>query len=218
MRLKDKSVILFDLDGTLTDPKTGIINGIEYALSHFGIKTVDHESLTAWIGPPLIDSFRDYCGFDKATAQQALSKYREYYSKTGLYENTLYAGVDMLLDELVKQGKTLALATSKPHDFARQVLEHFDIAKYFTFISGSELDGSRAHKPEIIAYALENLNAKAPDAIMVGDRKYDIEGAHTENLPAVGVLYGYGSRAELSAAGADYLAENVADLKFLLLA
>lgn len=217
MQLKDKSIILFDLDGTLTDPKTGIVNGIEYALSHFGIKAAGPESLTAWIGPPLIDSFQNYCALDKPAAQLALNKYREYYSQTGLYENTLYDGMDTLLAELTAAGKTLALATSKPRDFALRVLEHFDLESYFAFVSGSELDGSRAHKPEIIAYALGNLGTEAGDAVMIGDRRYDIEGAHAAGLPAIGVLYGYGLRDELTAAGADCLAASVADLRALLL-
>lgn len=212
--MKPYRYLLFDLDGTLTDPKTGITNSVAYALRHFGITVDDPETLTRFIGPPLKDSFMDYYGFDESRANQAVSKYREYFGAAGLYENAVFAGVETLLDRLKKARKTLIVATSKPTVYAVKILAHFRLLRYFDFVSGSELDGSRVKKAEVIAYALErNGVADRSFAVMIGDRKHDVIGAKKNGIDSVGVLYGYGSRAELEQAGVDYIVEQPADLR-----
>lgn len=210
--------ILFDLDGTLTDPGIGITNAVMYALGKFGITVDDRRELYKFIGPPLWESFERFYGFSEAEAKTAVGYYREHYSVTGLFENTVYDGMDALLAALENRKITLAVATSKPEVFAEQVLEYFDLAKYFTFIGGSELDGTRVKKDEVIRYVLENCGVtELSSAVMVGDREHDIIGSNKAGIASVGVLYGYGSKSELENAGAGYIAETLADLqKFLL--
>lgn len=209
--------ILFDLDGTLTDPKVGITGSVAYALEAFGIHVENHDDLCCFIGPPLIDSFMDFYGMDEDTANAAIAKYRERFGVVGLFENEVYSGIPELLQRLKDDGKTLIIATSKPAVFSQRILDHFDLAKYFTFLSGSELDGRRNDKAEVIAYALEQTGiTNLSDVIMIGDRKHDIIGARKNGIPAIGVLYGYGDRAEHEAAGADYIVETVEELKGLL--
>lgn len=216
---KSYRYILFDLDGTLTDPFEGITRSMQYAAGHFGIEVTDRRALSGLIGPSLFDSFRNYFRFDEETTQKAVAKYREYYSVTGIYENTLYPGISAMLRSLQEAGKTLILATSKPTVFATRILQHFELDGYFTFISGSELDGSRVEKSEVIAYALkQNGITDLSCVLMVGDRRMDVEGAHEIGIDCAGVLYGYGSREELTKAGADFLAESPEELKSLLLA
>ena len=208
--------VLFDLDGTLTDPKVGITRSVQYALLHFGIRVANPDELTPFIGPPLRDSFRDFYGFSDDAAERAVAKYREYFEAQGIFENELYDGMDVLLRALRQSGRTLAVATSKPTVYAARILQHFGIDDCFSFVAGSELSGARSQKSEVIHYALDHIAGVSPDlALMVGDRKYDILGAHAAGLPSVGVLYGYGSLAELSAAGATHLAASVASLSSL---
>jgi phosphoglycolate phosphatase len=210
--------ILFDLDGTLTDPGIGITNSVMYALQKYGITVRDRSKLYSFIGPPLWESFQRFYGFSEAEAKKAVSYYREYFSVTGMFENTVYDRIDALLAALENSGKTLAVATSKPEVFAEQILEHFDLAKYFSFIGGSELDGKRVKKDEVIRYALEMSGVTdLSTAVMVGDREHDILGAKKTGIASVGVLFGYGRREELEAAGADYIAETVEDLNKILL-
>lgn len=213
----NKQFILFDLDGTLTDPKAGITKAVQYALRKSGIEVENPDALTMFIGPPLRDSYREYYGFSDQEAEDAVIKYREYFSETGIFENELYAGIDAMLRALRKEGKTLAVATSKPTVFAERILRHFGLDTYFSFVAGSELDGSRSQKSEVIQYALEHLAGAAPErTVMVGDREYDILGARGAGIDSVGVLYGYGSLCELTAAKATHIAEDVPALFNLL--
>jgi phosphoglycolate phosphatase len=210
-------LVLFDLDGTLTDPKVGITTAVQYALKSFGIDVANPDDLLNFIGPPLRDSFSQFYGFSADDAELAVAKYREYYSVTGIFENDLYPGISQTLKTLHDKGVTLAVATSKPAVYARQILEHFSIDNYFAFVAGSELDGTRSVKSEIINYALGELAiTDGAGAIMVGDREYDINGAKNAGINSVGVTYGYGSRGELRDAGATYIVDTVAELGRLL--
>lgn len=210
--------ILLDLDGTLTDPAIGITNSIMYALEKFGIRVNDRSELYSFIGPPLQESFMRFFGFSEADAVRAVEYYREYYRDKGIFENLVYDGVEDLLQLLKEKGRTVILATSKPELFARQILEHFDLAEYFDFVAGSELDGRRVHKDEVVRYALDACKiSDLAKAIMIGDREYDIIGARKIGIKSLGVLYGYGDRKELEVAGADYILDTVAELKDFLL-
>ena len=206
------SYILFDLDGTVTDPGMGITNSVMYALDQFGIHVGERSELYPFIGPPLADSFMKYFGFSQGEAEKAIAYYREYYKEKGIFENLLYEGMEDMLARLTGMGKKLVLATSKPEVFARQILEHFQLDGYFYHISGATLDGSRVNKDEIITAALEECSIRSAEAVMVGDRMYDIEGARKNGIVSIGVLYGYGSREELEDAGADRIAETVEEL------
>lgn len=210
--------ILFDLDGTLTDSAIGIINAIMYAIKKCGIDVKDRNSLYKFVGPPLVDSFQKYYGFSKEEAETALKYYREYYREKGIFENLVYDGLECLLKTLKDNNKTLIVATSKPRVFAEQVLEHFNIAKYFTYIAGSEFDGTRNNKGEVIKYALKNCNiTDLSTVVMIGDREHDIIGAKQAGVKSIGVLYGYGDRNELEKAGADFIADTVKDIEKVLL-
>lgn len=209
--------VLFDLDGTLTDPEEGIVNSIVYALGFLGIKETDRASLRRFIGPPLKRAFMGEYGMSDSEAAFALQKYREYFSERGIFENRLYDGIGSFLAALKEEGKTVALATSKPTVFAEKILSHFGLSRYFDRTAGSELDGTRSDKAEVISHALGLLgNPDRRGAVMVGDRLHDVEGAKKEGLYSIGVLYGFGSRAELTGAGADALAESVDELLSLL--
>lgn len=210
--------ILFDLDGTLTDPKEGITNSVAYALERFGITVPDKQTLEVFIGPPLADSFTEYYGFNNEDAIKAIAIYREYFRDRGIFENCVYPGISEMLEKLKKAGKTLILATSKPEVFAKRILKHFELSQYFFTVTGSLLDNTRTDKHEVIESAL--LAAGISDrlhTVMVGDRMHDIIGAKKSFLPSVGVTYGYGSRAELDKAGADIIVESVSELTALLL-
>lgn len=215
--MKKYNTILFDLDGTLTDPGIGITNSVMYALKKYGINVSERSELYKFIGPPLAESFGKYYGFSTEEFYKAVDCYREYYRDKGLYENIVYEGVEDLLKELKTEGKTLAVATSKPEIFAKEVLRHFGLDKYFDYIAGGNLDGTRTVKAEVIAYALESCCVTdKKSSVMIGDRMHDIIGAKTIGIDSVGVLYGYGNREELENAGADYIAETVTDiLKFI---
>lgn len=215
--MKNYKYIFFDLDGTLTDPKEGITKSVAYALKSYGIHVEDLDSLCKFIGPPLKDSFVKFYGFSEEQGYEAVEKYREYFRPYGVYENKVYEGVDKLLAELKARGKMIVLATSKPTVFANTILEHFDLMKYFDMVCGSELDGSRVKKGDVIAYALEQVTEKdarfhKSQVVMIGDREHDILGAKENGLDSIGVLYGYGDRAEHEAAGADYIVETVEEL------
>ena len=210
-------VILFDLDGTLTDPAAGITRSVAHALEKRGILVTDYRELYPFIGPPLIDSFIRFYGFTHADAVRAVQDYREYYAVRGIFENEVYPGIPELLAQLKAAGKTVAMATSKPEPYARQIAEHFGLSSYFDFIGGSRMDESRVKKAEVIAYILKELN-RTPDRVtMVGDRSYDVVGAHVLSIPCIGVTYGYGSEAELREAEADALADSPQSLLRLLL-
>ena len=205
--------ILFDLDGTLTDPGLGIKNSIRYALDKRGLSSLPEEVLDCFIGPPLVDSFEQYCHVSRQEAEVLLRTYREYFSVTGLFENRVYDGIPQLLERLSDKGYRLCLTTSKPEIFATQILEHFDLSRYFTYIGGSTMDGSRVEKEDVIAYVMERLELSPEDTVMVGDRIYDVRGGAACGLATVGVLYGYGDAGELS--GADWLVETPAQLERL---
>ncbi len=210
------NVILFDLDGTLTDPGLGITNSVAYALKHYGIEVEDRKSLYSFIGPPLRDSFMKYYGFGEEKAMEAIGVYREYFRDKGLYENEVYEGIRELLSKIKSSGRKIVLATSKPEEFSVRILEHFDLMKYFDVVAGASMDEKRNKKGDVIRYAMEKGDFTAVGAIMIGDREHDILGAKENSLPSIGVLYGYGSEDELKNAGADYIAETVEDIyKFL---
>jgi phosphoglycolate phosphatase len=204
--------VFFDLDGTLTDPGVGITNAVMYALKRFGIEVKNRQTLYSFIGPPLLDSFREHYGFDETASRKALEYYREYFEDTGIFENRVYEGIPEMLDGLKKAGKKLVLATSKPEMYASRILDHFSLSRFFSFQAGSLPDEKRSRKSEVITFALECCKIDTPDTvIMVGDRKYDVEGARVCGIRTLGVLYGYGGRKELEGAGADYIAETVGD-------
>lgn len=217
----EKECILFDLDGTLTDPGIGITNSVMYALKRYGIEVADRGELYRFIGPPLSQSFERFYGFSKEESVRAVDVYREYFSIKGLFENQVYSGIKELLQTLKAQGKTICLATSKPEIYAKQILEHFDLDVYFDVISGSLLNGDRTNKAEVITWAMKCLKEEGKafevnQMIMVGDREHDVIGAHKNEMDVIGVLFGYGDAEELNAAGADSLAETVADLYQML--
>ncbi|HEL2551019.1 HAD family hydrolase [Streptococcus suis] len=209
--------ILFDLDGTLTDSGQGILNSVAYALEKMGIEEPDTANLNRFIGPPLYESFSRFYQLNPEDTQSAVDAFRVYFKEKGMFENQLYPGIIPLLEELRTAGKTLVIATSKPEIFAKQILEHFGIAHYFDVIAGASLDSSRISKADVIGYAINQLEAFPKHTVMIGDREHDIEGARMHQLPAIGVLYGYGSKQEFEKAGATMIVETVQDLKRVLL-
>ncbi|HFI0421544.1 TPA: HAD family hydrolase [Streptococcus suis] len=209
--------ILFDLDGTLTDSGQGILNSVAYALEKMGIEEPDTANLNRFIGPPLYESFSRFYQLSPEDTQSAVDAFRVYFKEKGMFENQLYPGIIPLLEELRTAGKTLVIATSKPEIFAKQILEHFGIAHYFDVIAGASLDSSRISKADVIGYAINQLEAFPKHAVMIGDREHDIEGARMHQLPAIGVLYGYGNKQEFEKAGATMIVETVQDLKKVLL-
>ena len=207
--------IFFDLDGTLTDPAQGITNSFIHALKYFGREIPSYEELCKLIGPPLPYSFETILGFPKEKVMEAVAKYREYFATKGLYENNVYSGIPELLQTLKEKGKHLVVATSKPEEYSIKIIEHFGLSKYFDYVCGSLMDESRSKKSEVIGYALQRCGLGEDDkshVLMVGDRFHDIEGAKKNGLKSCGVLFGYGSRAELEDAGADYIVKDVMDL------
>ena len=203
-----RNAILFDLDGTLTDPGLGITSSILYALEKMGRPLPPRESLYPFIGPPLVESFMKYCAMSEAEAQEALRLYREYFSVTGLFENSVYDGIPALLDGLRERGFRLYLATSKPEIYARRIAERFDLARRLIFMGGAELSGERTAKADVIAYVMREAGLTPGECIMVGDRRHDAEGAAAHGIPCIGVLWGYGDEAELRAAGAAHIAAD----------
>ena len=169
-------MILFDLDGTLTDSGPGITRCVQYALASFGIEEPDLEKLNCYVGPPLLESFMNFAGLGCEEAQQAITKYRERYEAEGIFENEVYEGIPEVLAYLKEKGKILAVASSKPEKYVEQILEHFEIRKYFTVVTGSEMNETRTDKGEVIAETLRRLGAEdsRSDVVMVGDRSYDV--------------------------------------------
>ena len=224
--------ILFDLDGTLTDPKTGITKCVQYALNHFGIEE-EADNLTKFIGPPLIDSFMEFYGFSLDKAREATDKYRERFAPIGKFENEVYAGIPEMLKNLKEKGAILAVASSKPEPFVNDILEYFDLSGYFDVVVGSLLNETRTKKEEVIEEALKRLDIaydgslgsengitiKAPkeSVAMVGDRKFDVASARDMGITAVGVAYGYAEKGELEAENPDFIAKTVAELQDYLL-
>lgn len=209
--------IFFDLDGTLTDPQEGITKCVRYALSHYGIEETDYAKLMRFIGPPLVWSFHEYYGFDEKKSLEAVEKYRERFSTIGLFENKVYDGVYDVLQKLTDTGHILALATSKPRVFADRIMKKYRLRPYFKLICGSELDGTRNDKNEVIDYAIDKLGCDRSKVIMVGDRKHDIIGAKKCGIASCGVRFGYAEEGELEEAGADFIADTMEDLLPILM-
>lgn len=210
--------ILFDLDGTLTDPKEGICTSVQYALKYFGIDEPDIDRLTPFIGPPLKDSFMNFYGFSEAQAEEGIARYREWFAPKGIFQNRVYPGIPKMLRRLKENGKVLAVASSKPQIFVEQILEHFQMREYFDVIMGSELDGTRGSKEEVVEETLRQLGRYDEErTVMVGDRKFDIFGGKQYGLVTVGVSFGYAKEGELEESGADYIADTVEELGELLL-
>lgn len=206
--------ILFDLDGTLTDSGEGIINCAIVALEHFGLPVPSREEMRVFVGPPLHESFINH-GVPADRADEAVQVYRSRYIPIGKFENTPYPGIRQMLEALKADGHKLYVATSKPEAMSVEILEHFDLAKYFDMICGATMDTSRSSKDAVIAYLLEQ-NGRADNMIMVGDTKFDVLGAAAHGIPTIGVSWGYGAAAEMENAGAKAIAHTAEELLTLL--
>ncbi len=215
--MKEYKYIAFDLDGTLTDPESGLTSAFAYALSKMGLPFENKKSLCRFIGPPLKAEFRSVYNLSDADAEECVRLFREYFSVYGWWDNTLYKGIPQLLEKLKSDGKTLILATSKPEIFAKKILRFFDIEKYFSFIGAATLDHSRVEKADILEYALNFVGAEKKSSIMIGDRIYDAEGAHSAGIDSLGVLWGHGTRAEIESSGFTYTAECISDIINILI-
>lgn len=217
MGAPDRPAVLFDLDGTLTDPFAGITNSIRHALVRMGHAAPAAEDLKWCIGPPLVPSFKILLETDDdAAANNALRLYRERYSTVGKLENRAVDGISEMLHVLVVRGAFLSLATSKPKSYTGDILKHFDLRRHFDAVHGAELDGRNSEKSDLIRHILEQEGLDSPATVMIGDRSHDIVGAAANGMPAIGVLWGYGDRSELEAAGAAALAENPEQLPALV--
>lgn len=216
--MTNKEFILFDLDGTLTDPQEGITNSVKYALEFYGIKENDYEVLLSFIGPPLVDSFCKVYGFDKEKAFEAVLKYREYFiCKKGMFENKVFDGAAELLNDVKNAGKKSVVVTSKPEEQAIEILKHFDLYKYFYDVCGATTDETRSKKIDVLKFAIEKNNIDIKDAVMIGDRMFDVGAASELGMDSIGVTFGFGSRKELKDSGATYIAESMAELKNIIL-
>ncbi|MBF6625491.1 HAD hydrolase-like protein [Aerococcaceae bacterium zg-BR9] len=209
--------ILFDLDGTITESAPGIIASIRHAMDTLQLPALDESTLNLFIGPPLTYSFKTYAQLDDETAQLATKIYRERYNTIGLYESTLYDGIESILQQLKVAGKRLYIATAKPEPLARRILAHYQLDRYFDDIVGATFDGVVATKEQVIELALSrNPNIDPKTAVMIGDRHHDMEGARQHHIEAIGVLYGYGDRDELIQAGATHIVDIPQDLLKLM--
>ena len=207
-----QNIILFDLDGTLTDSMEGVIRSAQYMQEKMGLRVWEYEELRFMVGPPLIESFTKEFEMPFEEAEKGIEVFRERYSTIGLFENKVFPGVMELLEDLQKKGKRMAVATSKKEDLAVQILEHFGIAKYMEVIGGDMRELGRDTKAKVIEYVLETMQAEKEDIIMVGDRKFDIVGAHELGIPCIAVEWGYGDREEFEAYGADIIAATTEDV------
>lgn len=217
--MADYKIILFDLDGTLSDPKEGITKSVQYALEKMDIVEPDTDRLETFIGPPLQVSFAEYYGFDEKESKRAIDFYRERFKEKGMFENVLYPNISLLLEALKESGFVLVVATSKPTIFAEQIIKYFELEEYFQLIVGSNLDGTRSSKTEIIQYILDNYtDFNRSNFVMIGDRKHDIIGAKNTGIDSIGLTYGYGSQEEIRDAEPTYIISSVDDLMGLLLA
>lgn len=211
--MKNYSVVLFDLDGTLSDSKIGITKSVQHALQKAGVMVNDLDELEPFIGPPLQVSFQEIYGFNDTQITQAIRDYRERFTERGMFENKLYEDIPALLAHLKQQGYILTIATSKPTVFAEQIIKYFQLESYFDLVVGSHLDGSRSAKGEIIAEVLQQLDSYPKEQfIMIGDRKYDLIGARENQIDAIGVTYGFGSLEELKNEEPTYIVDHVNDL------
>ena len=203
--------LLFDLDGTLTDPKQGIVACIRYALAKMSIEVAADTRLESYIGPPLRDTFRSLCGGDD-DIEAAVGYYQERFATVGLFENRVYDGIPLCLEQLCVSAESIHLATSKPTIYAERIMQHFGLDRFFDRVYGSELDGRLGDKTELIGHILKHQKQDAADTIMIGDRSFDMVGARNNKVRAIGVLWGYGSEAELDLAGADRICSHPAEL------
>ena len=209
-----KKVIFFDLDGTLTDSGEGIINCVTLALEHFGLPVPSRQEMRVFVGPPLDQTFVQF-GVPADKTDEAIAVFRSRYNTVGKYENFPYPGIRQMLERLQADGFRLFVATSKPEVLANDVLEHFDLARYFELICGATLDGSRIHKADVITYLLEKSSG-VENIVMVGDTAYDVIGAAAHNIPCVGVSWGYGLVKDMVEAGAIAIAQTPEELLELL--
>ena len=209
--------LLFDLDGTVVDSGLGVTNSVIYALKKWGIEVEDRKSLYVFLGPPLVDSFSEHYGFSHEDSLRCVDYYREYYNEKGIFEITVYDGISDVLVKAREMGKKVILATSKPEEYAKQILEYIGLSNHFDFVAGATMDESRNEKAGVIRYALETLGiTDTSKIVMIGDRKYDVLGAAENNIETIGVLFGFGDEEELLGAGAKYIAPTPADiLKFV---
>ncbi|MBR4092476.1 MAG: HAD hydrolase-like protein [Oscillospiraceae bacterium] len=203
--------ILFDLDGTLTDSKEGILKSIQYALSCYGIEE-DENNLGMFLGPPAHLAFQEFYGFSEEKSFEITNVFRKRYSEKGIYENHIYDGIKELLEKFYNDCIKLCVATSKPQIYTEKILESFEIRKYFDIVVGSDLEGKFCDKSDIIAKVIELSGEDKNDCVMVGDRKYDIIGAKENGIKSIAVLYGYGNREEFVLSGADFIAEKVENI------
>mgnify|MGYP002626556872 CR=1 FL=1 len=212
-----QNTVFFDLDGTLTESGPGITKSVRYMLGKLGIEERDEANLRRFIGPPLTYSLTTFYGLSMEEAERGVKIYRAYFDVHGIFDNSVYAGIPELLDALKAAGKRLCIASGKPEYLIAPIVEHFGIARYFDVLGGSDENEARANKADVIAHVLAATGADKADVVMVGDRHHDVDGARANGIPCVGVLYGYGDRAELEAAGATAIAATVSDLQALLL-
>lgn len=211
-----KKIFLFDLDGTITEPKEGITKCVQYSLESFGIKEDDLDKLECFIGPPLHKSYQVFYGFSEEDSFEAVNKYRERYNDIGIYECNLYQGIEDVIKYVYENDGLVCLATSKPEVYAIRLLEYYGIQKYFKCITGSLMDGGRTEKAEVIEEVFSRLNINEEDkekCIMIGDRMHDIIGAKKMGIDSIGVNYGYAKDDELAEAGATYIVNNTVELK-----
>lgn len=214
---KKYDILLFDLDGTLTDPEEGISNAVKYSLSYFGIEENDMKKLRGFIGPPLIDGYMDICGFSYENALIARDKYRDYYSEKGVLENNIYPGIKDLLEEMKLIGKRMFVATSKPVVYADIILKHFGLFNYFEGVCGAEMSEKQHRKSNVIKKAISIAGeSDLKKYLMIGDRKHDLIGANEVGIDSLGVLFGYGTKEELVEYCPKYIAETVSDLERIL--
>lgn len=203
---------LFDLDGTITNPYVGITDSIKYACEKMSIPIPNEETLKLFIGPPLTQSFEQYCYLSKEESKQALKLYREHYSVVGIDGNIVYPGMVELLEKMKVSGIKITLATSKPEEFAILILKRFDLFKYFDFYGGNDLNESRPTKEDVIKYTLKSCNIKPNRAVMIGDRKFDINAGKLFELDTIAVTYGYGKYDELISCNPTYIANSPLDI------
>ena len=212
--------LLFDLDGTLTDPREGITKAVQYALRAYGIEEPDLGKLECFIGPPLIPSFMEYYGFPREQAEEAVKVYREYFSTKGIFQNLVLEGIPQMLSKLHESGKFLAVASSKPEEFCRKILERFEILQYFDEVAGASMDEKRSEKADVIREALRRIGIRKEhkdQVLMIGDRKHDVEGAKECGLHSLGVYIGFAEPGELEKAGADHICRTVEEMEAFLL-
>ena len=215
--MQGKDIIFFDLDGTLTDSKEGIFASLRYALRFFGITEQQDEALNRFIGPPLVQAFITYYHMSEQDAALALVKYREYFSTKGIYQLSMYSGVDRMLKELKKRNFTLCLATSKPEQYAKEIISRIGVKDQFDYLAGATMDESRNEKKDIINFVIAQKGYDRSRILMVGDREHDVYGAHKNHVEVLGVLYGYGTKKELKDAGCNYFAKTVEDVEMFIL-